>query len=637
MMKMKRILLLALLFCASLAARAQDPLLPLRLELDSSFALPNSTVYLKIAIHDGNVRNVLWSNSVITPDYDPLYPVTCKLSGNVAYLLLGNTNLSNMEALPRDLFAGGALRKIRVWVSNSSGGTFRQLTPDLDLVCSPYSLYSEESKDLDPAVVAANTESISSLNASLRTANGKISSLQNLSSSLTNGTLALPSANPFLSRMVTGSSGQLVYKAESPALGTPSPPTLPEHFDISYVTYFASPIRLSRGAHPRSVTLYFKTKNEIAPPQAVCIFRSEALISVLASAVSVSTAAVPRCVYTFAANISEFPPGEYLAGLRTTSNYSAIHPYVCRGYRFKTSTYYYPEPELEPSISAVIPPSQTYWKFNDTRELWLEFSTREDKEVAVSSDRVDLPGDLYVDSRPVLTEDQLSGKMSALLGESVFVGEEDLAPGLKEQFVTVSGGTVTGALYVSDLRLPETLPGDLRDRFVTVAGGTVTGALYVSDLRLPETLPDGLSDRFITAGGGSVTGALYVSDLRLPNNGNWYIGSEDSRCDLVLVHSNACLRAAGGDLFLGAAGDIRPLGVIDFSPSQCGRADIPRGETEVTIFASGLTQNSVVCATPAQMIGTAYWVEIDPLGQAKICLGNALDQTVSFHYVLIRK
>ena len=319
-----------------------------------------------------------------------------------------------------------------------------------------------------------------------------------------------------------------------------------------------------------------KNKNEIAPPQAVCIFESKPLISVLATAVSISTAAFPRCVYTFSSSISQYPPGEYLVGLKTTANYPVIHPYICQGYRHKAMRYYYEEPSMEPSLSAVVPPSQNiYWKFNDVKELWLEFSAREDNDIAVTSSGLSLKGDILLNSQPVLTEDQLPGIVSSLLGESVFIEEEDLSQELRR--------------------------------------------------------------KIITSAGGAVTGSLFISQLQLPVNGNWYIGSVSNRCDLVLMNSNAYIRSHSGDLNLSAAGDIKPLSIIDFSPSQCGRADIPRNEREVVIFPSGLTEDAVVIVTPAQKTDAAYWVEIDPLGQAKIRLDAALDQTVSFYYALIRK
>ena len=602
----KTLVLVCLLAFGSVFLKAQDPLLPVRLELDSAFAPANSTVYLKFAIHTGDPASVLWSNSVLTPDLDPLYGVACQLKGSTAYILLGDTGIPNMEALPKDLFAGGNVRKIRVWYASSANGSYRQMTPDLDLVAAPYSLYSEESKDVDPAVIAGHTTSLAALNNSMRNANAKIAGLQTVSAALTNGTISIPSTENFFSRLVTDASGALIYKTSSAVKGPPAPAALPTLFHISYATHYASSIRVTEAAYPESVTLYFKNPSEIAPPQAVCIFMPRSDISVLCSASSVSTAAFPRCVYSFPQSGYRLIPGEYYIGLRTTSYNSSIFPYVCPAYRSGSSRYYYEEPEIEPGIMATVIPVGPYWKYTDTSELWFEISFREDSGVVFSSSGMTVKGSLSVGSNQVVTEEALPAKVSSLLGTSVFVGEEDLSSELRAGLITSAGGSVTGTLYISDLRITDPLTGDLRDRFVTSAGG-------------------------------SVTGALYVSDLRLPNDGNWRIGTAASRCDLVIANSNACLRAEAGDLMLAASGSIKPLSFVDFSPAQGGRADMPKGKMETLLFSSGISENSVICVTPAQRIDVPYWVETDQIGRAKLCLGETLDHTVSFHYVLIRK
>lgn len=571
---MKIKLVLICLISAAINLAAQDPLLPVRLELDPDFAPADSTAYLKFTIHTGNPASVLWSNSLLTPDLDPLEGVACRLSGNVAYLLLGDTSIPNMESLPKDLFSGGSVRKIRVWIATSANGNYRQLTPDLDLVAAPYSLYSEESKDVDPEVIAGHTSALATLNNSMRTANARIAGLQAVSTGLTNGTVAIPAAESFLGRLVTGASGELIYKMTSAVKGPPAPAAVPVKFDITYATHFSSAIRVKEAAYPESVTLYFKNASEIAPPQAVCVFASRAEISALCSASSVSTAAFPRCVYTFPQNVARLIPGEYLVGLRTTSANSAIHPYVCPKYRSGSSRYYYEEPEIEPGIMATVIPGP-YWKFTDTRELWFQISFREDAGVVLSSSGLTVKGGLSVASDAVVTESAFPGKVSSLLGTSVFIDEEMLSQDLLEKLLTSSGGAVTGALF--------------------------------------------------------------VSDLRLPNNGNWRIGTSDSRCDLVLMHTNACLRSESGDLLLGASGDVRPLAFVDFSPSQGGRADMPKGKKEILLFSSGLSENAVICVTPAQRVDVPYWVETDFLGRAKLCMGETLDHTVSFNYFLIRK
>ena len=184
-------------------------------------------------------------------------------------------------------------------------------------------------------------------------------------------------------------------------------------------------------------------------------------------------------------------------------------------------------------------------------------------------------GTLSISGSNAVTEGSLAEKMDYLLGRSVLIGRDDLDPAFLQELITASGGTVTGALT--------------------------------------------------------------VTDLRLPTNGNWYVGSADERCDLVIANSAACLRAESGDLVLASSQDIKPVSFVDFSASQGGRADIAAGETEVMIYFSGLSERSVILLTPLQETSVPYWIRVDPVGSASVCISEAQSETLSFTYVLIRK
>ncbi len=569
---MKKILLLSIIVFTALSSRAQDPLLPLRLELEDSVAAANSTVYVKFLIHDGDESHVLWTNSTLTPDLDPLYGTPIALLGHTLYVLLGNTSLSNMEALPKDLFAEGSLRKLRIWVSKGEYANYKLLTPDLDLVPAPYALRSEESQGFDAETFEEHTSGIAELKTSVRNANGKIAGLQTVCKGLTNGTLLVESPSSIIAQsIVTGSGGEYVYKTSSPLVGPLSPPTMPRHYDISYVTHFASRFRTKSQANVKSVTLYFKNASEIAPPEAVCVFKKSLEIDVIFYAVRVVTTAFPRCVYTFSNN-TNIIPGEYLVGLRKTPLYQTLHPYVCPSYRGDLSYYRYDEPDMGETIFVNPNPSVSdYWKFSTSEEeLWSQIAFKGDSEISLSKD-----GTLSISGSNAVTEGTLAGKMDYLLGRSVLIGRDDLDPAFLQELITASGGTVTGALT--------------------------------------------------------------VTDLRLPTNGNWYVGSADERCDLVIANSAACLRAESGDLVLASSQDIKPVSFVDFSASQGGRADIAAGETEVMIYFSGLSERSVILLTPLQETSVPYWIRVDPVGSASVCISEAQSETLSFTYVLIRK
>ncbi|MBO7543216.1 hypothetical protein J6T93_04845 [bacterium] len=448
---MKKIITITLFLLAASYSRAQDPLLPLRVELDATMAAANSLIYVKFLIHDGDTNHVLWTNSMLTPNLDPLYGTPVRLSSRTLYVLLGDTSLGNMEPLPKDLFSEGSLRKLRIWISNREYANYRLLTPDLDLVPAPYALRSEESKGFDAETFAQHSSGIAELTSSLAVSNARITGLQNVCKGLTNGTLEIDSPYSKIAQsIVTGGNGEYVYKASSPMTGPASPPTLPKHFDISYTTHFASRFRTKSQANVKSVTLYFKNASEIAPPEAVCVFRKTLAIDVIFYAVSVVTTAFPRCVYTFSNN-TNIIPGEYLVGLRKTPMYQTLHPYVCPSYRGNLSYYRYDEPDMGETIFANPPPSVSdYWKFSTSEEeLWSQIAFKGDSEISLSKE-----GTLSVSGSNAVTEGTLAGKMDYLLGRSVFIGRDDLDPAFLQELITSSGGTVTGTLTVADLRLP---------------------------------------------------------------------------------------------------------------------------------------------------------------------------------------
>jgi len=553
---MKKYLPLLFLLFLSLELRAQDPLLPLRLELSSSFRA-DSTVYVKFLIHDGDDQNVLWSNSALDPEASPSSGTPVKLTGRTLYLLLGDGELENMETLPKDLFQGGAKRKLRVWITSEASSPYTLLSPDLDLVAAPYALRSEEAKDFDPAVVAAHGTEIAGLKASLSTAQSAIAGLQSAS-----GAQSGP-------RFFVGEDGTLSYRSSSPLSDDVPPNSQPEPFD-QFATHLGSPFTLDKAAGVESVTLYFADPAEIAPAGAVCIFYSALQIDSRLTSTAVSTNDFPYCVYTFSPSAAPLAAGQYYVGLKTNSNYAAIHPYVCAPYRGGGLSYYSPAAKL----SATIPPQpveKPYWKAtSDEKELWARISFKEDKKFTF-----DGAGNFEVNGSPALTAANLKENLNALLGTELFIGKSDLDPELWNEL--------------------------------------------------------------LSSAGGSVTGNLSVASLSLPVGGNWYVGSSEAPCDLVIANSAGCLRSEEGDLVLSAAETIKPASFVDFSSSQGGRADIVSGETEVAIYPGGLSSEAVILVTPLQELSSPYWVEIDSTGAAAIRVAAPQERSLGFTYALIRK
>lgn len=96
------------------------------------FALINQT--------DGST---LWSNDATSiAGSEPTDAVTLVVTDGLFTVLLGDTALLNMGALPSDLFATYPDVGLRVWFDDGVNGSF-QLTPDTRLASAPYALAAE--------------------------------------------------------------------------------------------------------------------------------------------------------------------------------------------------------------------------------------------------------------------------------------------------------------------------------------------------------------------------------------------------------------------------------------------------------------------------------------------------------------
>jgi preprotein translocase subunit Sec61beta len=95
---------------------------------------------------DGN--KTYWSNDgSSTIGDEPVEPVKLYVSNGLFNVLLGDTTLPNMTALPATAF-DSTERYLRVWFS-SDGTVFRLLTPDRRIAAVPYALQAEEADLLD--------------------------------------------------------------------------------------------------------------------------------------------------------------------------------------------------------------------------------------------------------------------------------------------------------------------------------------------------------------------------------------------------------------------------------------------------------------------------------------------------------
>jgi hypothetical protein len=104
--------------------------------------------YFKLAIVNQAGNTTYWSNDgTSSGGGQPADAVALTVSSGLFNVLLGDTTLAHMTALPASVFSGTD-RWLRVWFS-SDGSTFVQLSPDRRIAAVPYALQAEDAGTLD--------------------------------------------------------------------------------------------------------------------------------------------------------------------------------------------------------------------------------------------------------------------------------------------------------------------------------------------------------------------------------------------------------------------------------------------------------------------------------------------------------
>lgn len=102
----------------------------------------NGTGQFKFALVAGHDATTLWSNDGAA---EPMAAVALSVSNGLFTVMLGDTALSNMSALPATAFAQSDLR-LRVWFNDGVNG-FCQLVPDQRLAAAAYAITAENVPD----------------------------------------------------------------------------------------------------------------------------------------------------------------------------------------------------------------------------------------------------------------------------------------------------------------------------------------------------------------------------------------------------------------------------------------------------------------------------------------------------------
>jgi hypothetical protein len=101
--------------------------------------LTTNAAQFKFALVDGNGTTAYWKNDGTTTTNEPLNAVTVAVAQGLYSTLLGDVSLSNMAAIPGDVFTNVNVN-LRVWFSPGGTNPFVQLTPDQRLGASGYAL-----------------------------------------------------------------------------------------------------------------------------------------------------------------------------------------------------------------------------------------------------------------------------------------------------------------------------------------------------------------------------------------------------------------------------------------------------------------------------------------------------------------
>jgi hypothetical protein len=103
----------------------------------------DGTGQFKFALVNANGSTTYWSNDGSSAGSHPTSHVTLAVSKGLYSVLLGDTTLTNMTALPSSALDHEDVR-LRIWFSDGSSRGFQLITPDQRLAATPYALLAAQ-------------------------------------------------------------------------------------------------------------------------------------------------------------------------------------------------------------------------------------------------------------------------------------------------------------------------------------------------------------------------------------------------------------------------------------------------------------------------------------------------------------
>src|SRR3990167_8455253 len=113
--------------------------------------LDGTTGFFKFAICSKDCDVTYWSNDGTSNiGEEPVAGVAAPIVGGVFNVLLGDTSITNMDAIPLAIFqaAGDENLYLRVWFDDGANG-YEQFFPDQRVAVAPYAVKAEISGDLN--------------------------------------------------------------------------------------------------------------------------------------------------------------------------------------------------------------------------------------------------------------------------------------------------------------------------------------------------------------------------------------------------------------------------------------------------------------------------------------------------------
>ncbi|MFM6128957.1 MAG: hypothetical protein ACKPBV_09470, partial [Sphaerospermopsis kisseleviana] len=115
----------------------------------------NGTGLFKFALVNSNGATTFWNNAGAVTTNEPASAVSLVVTQGLYSVLVGDTSLGNMAAIPQSVFTNNNLQ-LRVWFSPGADGIFMPFSPDQRLGSAPYAMRAAAADNANPTNISGN-------------------------------------------------------------------------------------------------------------------------------------------------------------------------------------------------------------------------------------------------------------------------------------------------------------------------------------------------------------------------------------------------------------------------------------------------------------------------------------------------